>query len=104
ADLQKRYGHKMVFLSICLDDSLSAYNKFITENPKLTWNIWYNNDPSFTITAKDKYDVTGTEAYFLISSMGDIAQTPARAPSGGIEYKFNVLFRIRQRTHNTGIR
>lgn len=104
ADLHRRYGHKVTFLSICLDDSLGAYKKFLRDNPKYGWNIWYNSDRSLTRTAKDHYNVVGTEAYFFISNLGDIVQNPATAPSEGIEYKFNSIFKIRQRPTRTGLR
>ncbi len=103
-DLQKRYGHKVVFLSICLDDSVAAYEKLLRDNPKFNWLIWYNYDQALTVTAKEHYNVTGTEAYFLISDLGDIVQNPAVTPSQGIEYKFNTIFKIKQKTTRTGLR
>src|SRR4051812_28645036 len=90
--LIKTYGHKVVFLSICVDDSLASYKTFLKNNPKYTWNIWFNSDPSVTITAKDKYFVTGSEAYFLISNQGYLALSPAPSPSKGIQFRFNILF------------
>ncbi len=102
--LIKTYGHKVVFVSICVDDSLSAYKNFLRDNPKYTWNIWYNSDPSFTVTAKEKYFVAGSEAYFLISNQGYLALSPAPAPSKGIQYRFNIIFKIKEKPHKTGIR
>lgn len=96
-DLKRRYGHKVVFVSVCLDDSLAAYKRVLRENPRFDWAVWYNNDPSFTLTAKQKYFVTGTEAYFLISPKQEIMQNPALAPSEGIEYRFNAIFKMRSR-------
>jgi hypothetical protein len=102
--LKKKYGHKVVFLSICLDDSLKSYQQFLKNNPKYDWAIWYNYDKSLSKTAKEHYFVTGNEAYFLISNQGYLAQSPALSPSKGIEYKFNVIFKIRRRDTKTGIR
>jgi len=104
AALKKKYGDKVVFLSICLDDSLSSYLSYLKANPKFDWPIWYNNERSLSRTAKDAYYVTGTEAYFLISNFGYLAQSPALSPSKGIEYKFNIQFRIRTKNTKTGIR
>lgn len=102
--LKKKFGYKMTFLSICVDDSISTYKAYLKANPKFDWPIWFNNDKSLNKTAKENYFVTGTEAYFLINNFGYLAQSPALSPSQGIEYKFNVIFRIRQKNTKTGIR
>lgn len=104
ASLKKKYGDKVMFLSICLDDSLGAYKNYLKANPKYDWLIWYNNESSLSRTAKDNYFITGSEAYFLISDQGYLAQSPALSPSKGIEYKFNIIFKIKTRTTRTGIR
>lgn len=104
SSLRKKYSDKVVFLSICLDDSVKAYTNYLKANPKFDWTIWYNNEKSVTQTAKDLYSVTGTEAYFLINNFGYLAQSPALAPSQGIEYRFNVIFKIKKRNTKTGIR
>ena len=104
AALKKKFGDKVVFLSICLDDSLKAYTAYLKANPKFDWSIWYSNERSLTKTAKENYSVTGTEAYFLINNSGYLAQSPALSPSQGIEYNLNVIFKVRQKTTKTGIR
>jgi hypothetical protein len=104
AALKKKFGDKVSFVSICLDDSLKSYISFLKANPKYDWTIWYNYDPSLAKTAKEKYFVTGTEAYFLINNFGYLAQSPAQAPSKGIEYKLNILFKRNQKGTKTGIR
>jgi len=104
AALKKKYGDKVVFISICVDDSMKTYRDYLKSNPKFDWPIWYNYNKSLSKTARDNYFVTGTEAYFLISNFGYLAQSPALSPSKGIEYKFNLLFRIRAKTTKTGIR
>lgn len=104
AALKKKFGDKMVFVSICLDDSLQSYQAYLKANPKFDWFIWYNYDKSLTQTAKEKYFVTGTESYFLINNFGYLAQSPAPAPSKGIEFKLNSIFRNTGRNTKTGIR
>jgi hypothetical protein len=104
AGLKKKYGDKVVFISICLDDSLKSYTNFLKLNPKFDWQIWYNYASGLNKTAKENYFVSGTEAYFLISNGGYLAQSPALSPSAGIEYRFNIIFKIKQRTTKTGIR
>jgi len=97
AELKKKYGHKVLFLSVCVDDSLTSYQKFIKANPRYDWTIWYGNDPSLKKTAKQNYSVTGSEAYFLISHLGTLALSPAPSPSQGIEYRFNIIFKIKRK-------
>lgn len=104
AALKKKFGDKLVFVSICLDDSLKSYTNFIRSNPKFDWNIWYNYDKSLPKTAKENYFVTGTEAYFLINNFGYLAQSPAPSPSKGIEYRLQTIFKTRGKNTKTGIR
>jgi hypothetical protein len=104
ATLKKKYGDKVTFISVCVDDSLNTYTSYLRANPKYDWMIWYNNAKGLTRTAKENYNVSGTEAYFLISNQGYLAMSPAMAPSAGIEYRFNLLFRIKQRNTRTGLR
>jgi len=104
ASLRKKFGDKLVFVSVCLDDSLKQYTKYIKSNPKFDWPILFNNEKSLSKTAKENYFVTGTEAYFLINNGGYLAQSPALSPSQGIEFKLNIIFKVRQKTTKTGIR
>ncbi len=104
ASLKKKFGDKLVFVSVCLDDSLSSYQSFIKNNPKLDWNIWYNYDKAILKTAKENYFITGTEGYFLINNFGYLAQSPASAPSKGIEFKLNSIFKMSNKTTKPGIR
>jgi hypothetical protein len=104
ANLKKKFADKIVFVSVCLDDSLKNYITYLKANPKFDWNIWYNYDKSITNTAKESYFITGTEGYYLINNFGYLAQSPAPSPSSGIEYKLNTIFKIRIKTTKTGIR
>ncbi len=104
AALKKKFADKMVFVSVCLDDSLKTFTNYIKTNPKLDWNIWYNYDKTISLTAKETYFVTGTQAYFLINNFGYLAQSPAQSPSNGIEFKLNSIFKPARRTTKTGIR
>jgi hypothetical protein len=104
ASMRKKFGDKIVFLSICLDDSLNTYTNYLRSNPKFDWPIWFNHEKSLTKTAKQNYNIVGTEGYFLINNFGYLAQSPALSPSQGIEYNLNVIFKVRVRTTKTGIR
>lgn len=104
AALKKKYGDKVNFISVCLDDSVKNYITYLKNNPKFDWQIWFSNEKSIGKTAKENYFVTGTEAYYLINNFGYLAQSPALSPSQGIEFNFNILFKRTQRTTKTGIR
>ncbi|MCA0429653.1 MAG: redoxin domain-containing protein [Bacteroidetes bacterium] len=104
SELNKKYTGKVVFISICVDDSIKNYQNFIKKYPKFNWQIWYNYDKEINQTAKDLYSVIGTEAYYLINNTGYLAQSPASSPSNGIEFKFNLIFKIKTKTTKTGIR
>ena len=103
-NLKKKYGDKIVFLSLCLDDSLIDYTSFLKSNPKYDWPIWFSNEKSISKTAKETYNVIGTEQYFLINNYGYLAQSPALAPSKGIEFKLNMIFKPNKKMTKIGIR
>jgi cytochrome oxidase Cu insertion factor (SCO1/SenC/PrrC family) len=102
--LKKKFGDKVSFISICVDDSLKSYKEYLRTNPKQDWAIWFNDEQSLSKTAKDNYFVTGSEAYFLVNNFGYLAQSPALSPSKGIENKFNLLFKSGKKKTKTGIR
>lgn len=102
--MRKTFGDRIVFVSICLDDSISDYYSFLKNNPKYNWPIWYNYHKQIKTTAKEAYAVVGTEAYFLIDSNGYLVGSPALSPSKGIEYRLNIIFKIRKRETKTGLR
>jgi len=104
AALKKKFGDKLVFLSICLDDSVKTYTQYLRSNPKYDWPIWFSNVKGLNKTAKEAYFLSGTEAYFLISTFGTLALSPAPSPSEGIEYRFNLLFKPKRKNTKTGIR
>lgn len=104
AEVKKKFGDKVVFISVCVDDSLKTYREYLLKNPKYDWNIWYYKADNVTKTAKDAYQVVGKEAYFLINNYGNLAQSPALSPSQGIEYKLGQLFKPKRSGRKTGIR
>lgn len=104
ADLVKKYGDKMVFMSICTDDSIKTYKSYLKANPKFTWPILYSNSAAKGSTAYDLYKLKGIPAYFFINQFGTLAQSPATAPSQGFEYKLKALFKPKKKDTKIGIR
>lgn len=104
AAIKKKFGDKVTFISICLDDSLKTYKQYLFKNPKYDWSIWYYNTDNLAKTVKELYQVVGTEAYFLINPFGNLAQSPALSPSQGIETKFGLLFKPKRTNRKVGVR
>lgn len=102
--LRKKFADKITFVSICLDDSLNSYVAFLKQNPKYDWSIWFNTIGGVKQTAKELYNVVGTESYFLINNFGTLSLSPAISPSKGIEYKFNAIFKPTRKNTKVGIR
>ncbi|MES2131970.1 MAG: redoxin domain-containing protein [Bacteroidota bacterium] len=100
SDIKKKFNDKVVFISICLDDSVKTYKTYLKANPKQDWIIlWQGNG-----NAKQNYAIKTLSGYFFINQQMILAQSPALAPSEGLEYKFNGLFRQRKKNTITGVR
>lgn len=104
AELVKKYADKVVFVSICTDDSLKTYKSYLKSNPKYNWTILFNNSSPKGSTAYDRYNVKGLPAFFFINSYGNLAQSPAPSPSQGFEYKLKALFKPKKKDTKIGIR
>jgi hypothetical protein len=104
ASLKKKYGDKVTFVSVCLDDSLSSYVRYLRNNPRFDWPVLFAAVRGMSQTARERYAVTGSEGYFLIQPNLTLAMSPALSPSSGIEFRFNTIFRIKKRNTKTGIR
>ncbi|MCZ8284839.1 MAG: TlpA disulfide reductase family protein, partial [Bacteroidia bacterium] len=99
-DLKKKFSDKVVFISVCLDDSAKTYQAYLKANPKQDWLILHNG----TGDARRNYAIKSLSGYFFINQQMILAQSPAPAPSEGLEYKFNGLFRQKKKNTITGVR
>lgn len=104
AELVKKYGDKVTFISICTDDSIKTYKNYLKANPKYTWSIWYNKAGNDGKTAYDVYNLKAVPAFFFINQFGNLAQSPATAPTQGFEYKLKALFKPKKKDTKIGIR
>lgn len=104
AELVKKYGDKVAFVSICTDDSLKTYRNYLKMNPKYNWTILYNGSSPKGSTALEQYNVKGLPAFFFINSYGNLAQSPAHSPTQGFEYKLKALFKPKKKDTKIGIR
>ncbi len=104
AELVKKYVDKVVFISICTDDSLKSYKNYLKTNPKYNWTILFNNSAPKGYTAYELYNLKAIPAYFFINSYGNLAQSPAQSPIQGFEYKLKALFKPKKKDTKIGIR
>ena len=104
ADLVKKYGDKVMFVSICTDDSLKTFKNYLKANPKYNWTILFNNSVPKGSTARDLYMVKGLPAFFFINQFGNLAQSPAKSPTQGFEFKLKALFKPKKSDTKIGIR
>lgn len=85
AELQKKYGKTIQFVSISMDEDTAAWKKYMKANPKYNWlNLNYNFDNRI----KDNYNLFGYPVGYLIDPDGKLYQSPCDNPSGDLEYAF----------------
>jgi peroxiredoxin len=88
AELQKKYGKTIQFVSISVDEDTAAWKKFMKANPKYNWlNLHYD----FNSKVKDDYNLFGVPLGYIIDPEGKLYASPADKPSGDLEY---ILYKI----------
>ena len=87
-ELQKKYGDKIVFISITTDEDSTLLKKFLLKNPKYDW-LFLQGDAH----VKADYEIQSIPSYFLINTFGKLEQSPALRPSEMIEATFSELTR-----------
>ncbi len=92
--LFRKYGDKIIFVSVSIDEDTNAFKNFLKENPKYNW--------TFLHTFKNKnaikeYNAASVPVYYLIGMQGQLLQSPALKPDEGIERKFNEILKIKPR-------
>ena len=92
--LFRKYGDKVMFVSICMDDDTLNFKGFIKQNPTYKWTILYGGKNKKLI---EQYNVKSMPVYYLISPDGYLLQSPASKPDEGIEFKFNQIFKIKEK-------
>lgn len=88
ADLQKKYGKKIVFVSVSLDPDTNAWKAFVKANPKYNWAMLHYDYKEKT---KTDYNLYTVPAGYIIDPDGKLYVSPADNPSGDLEYN---LYRI----------
>jgi thiol-disulfide isomerase/thioredoxin len=89
SDMKKKYGDKVIFISISVDENEEDFKKLIEKNPKYDWIfLWYGKDKSI----KTKYNVTNIPTYYFINPEGKLIHSPAITPTQGFEGVLHRLF------------
>ena len=83
ANLQKKYGKKIDFVSVSLDTDTNAYKAFLKANPKFNWMILHYD---FTEKTKDDYNLFTVPTGYIINREGRLLITPTDNPTGDLEY------------------
>ncbi|GIV28603.1 MAG: hypothetical protein KatS3mg027_2417 [Bacteroidia bacterium] len=96
--LNDKFGYYVKFLSVCVDDNFEEFRNFVKLNPQYKWLFLWNYQPRNDFSAKVKYNVKATPLFFLIDTHRILVLSPAPAPSDGIYYHFQKLFKKRNRS------
>ncbi len=91
--IKNKYGDKVVFISISIDDTLSDFKNFVKNNPKYNWLLLHEGNGEI----KQRYNIKTAPAYFFIGREGSLMLSPAPRPSEGIEFRFKQLFKEKSR-------
>ncbi|MCX7728609.1 MAG: thioredoxin-like domain-containing protein [Bacteroidia bacterium] len=97
--LSDKFGNKVKFISVCIDDDFMSFKEFVRKNPQYKWLFLWNFNPANDLSAKVKYNVKATPLFFLINTDKTLMLSPAPAPSDGIYYQFQKMFGKKKNTN-----
>ena len=84
ADLQKKYGDKVQFVTITINNDFEETRDFVKRNA-YNWTFLIAGDNHKVL---EDYNVKSVPEYFLIGPTGKIIQSPATRPDRGIDRTF----------------
>lgn len=90
--LHKKFGDKIIFISISTDEDTNAFKSFVKQNPKYNWYFLHAGAGRQVIS---KYNAATVPVYYFINRQGNFIQSPAMKPDEGIEKKFNEVLKIK---------
>lgn len=100
--LHKKFGHKMQFISICVDEDFNEFKAFVKKHPEYKWILLWNYQSKNDLSAKVKYNVKAVPLFFLIDTDKLLSLSPAPAPSDGIYYRLELLFKRKRNIKRIG--
>ena len=92
--LYRKYADKVYFISVCMDEDSLHFTKFLKQNPTYKWTFLFGGKNKKLI---EQYSVQSFPVYYLISPDGYLLQSPALKPEEGIEFKFNQIFKLKNK-------
>jgi thiol-disulfide isomerase/thioredoxin len=87
-ELYEKYNQNIEFVSISIDKSITRAERFLKKK-EYPWVFGHTNLSNI----KEMYDVRIIPMYYLIGPEGELLQSPALRPTGGIERQF---YKIKQ--------
>ena len=93
--LRRKYGDRVVFVSINTETDTLQASKFLKSMPKYDW-VFLHQRPGLE-NPKEAYEIRNFPAYFLIDPNGRFYQCPALSPAESIEATFSEIVRRSQR-------
>ncbi|HEX7415489.1 MAG TPA: TlpA disulfide reductase family protein [Bacteroidia bacterium] len=96
--LYKKYGDKVLFVSVCTDEDTLLFKNFVKQNPSYKWTFLYGGKNKKLLA---QYNIKSLPVYYLISPEGYLLQSPAPKPDEGIEFKFNQIFNLKSKVEKT---
>lgn len=90
SNLKKKYGAKISFIAISLDDDTTAFKKFIEKHKIFDWTFLYaGNNREF----KKAFSIKAIPMYYLINPEGNVQNSPALKPGIDLEAVFNKIMK-----------
>lgn len=92
--LFRRYNDKLMFVSVCTDEDSLTFKTFLKQNPTYKWTFLYAGKNKKLL---EQYNIKSLPVYYFISPDGYLLQSPALRPDEGIEFKFNQVFKMKNK-------
>ena len=84
AELKKKYGDKVIFISVSVDENEADFKNFVAKYKSYDWNFsWYGSDKKI----KERYNVKSIPSSFLVDEEGVLLLSPAPGAGNGLEGK-----------------
>ena len=100
ADMKKKYGDRVVFVSISTDEVEEDFKKFLEKNPKYDWVfLHFGIDKNI----KNKYNIKALPTYYFINQEGKLVLSPAITPKQGFELTLQEMFQYKNKSKRTTI-
>ncbi|MCC7302407.1 MAG: TlpA family protein disulfide reductase [Bacteroidia bacterium] len=87
-ELKRKYGQKIAFVAVWLDEDAGTVKALMKKYPKADWETFF---PSPGGEVQELFNVRGVPIYFLINPFHRLSLSPAPEPGLEIEKKFDEV-------------